>query len=530
MRKKTTTGRWLTRRGFLSVLITATFVALGFHAALPAQAAEPVSLHSGLISGETLDASMDLQAFRGIPYAAPPVGALRWQPPQDVLPWKGVRECVEFGAVAPQPFGLTGLVGDPLPDQDEDCLFLNIWTTQAGRDAKKPVMVWIHGGGFSVGWSNQSAYEGSEFAKRGIVLVTINYRLGPLGFLAHPALSAESDHNSSGNYAMLDQIAALTWIQKNIAAFGGDPGNVTIFGESAGGSIVNALCTSPLAKGLIHKGIAQSPGITDGQYAHLTRPTKYTRSAEEIGESWAARFLNEDSDDLLTTLRRVPAKELIEKASGFSGKVVIDGWFMEGDALDLFAEGKQHDIPLMVGTNADEGTIFLGSYPYETVEAYRKGMEEKFDTNADAILALYPVASDKDIPGAINLLITDGWFLRGATEMLRGMAKASSPAYQYVFTQENSFHPEKGAFHSAEMCYVFNTLHPEAERSDNPKLAKAMIEYWAQFAKTGNPNGAGLPVWPEYKIDSARYLELGEEIKAGSAYRHKWLDVLNSIH
>ena len=251
--KGTTTGCWLMQCGRLLVLATGTFAALWLDQASVAHAVEPVQIHSGLISGEVLDPSTGLDAFRGIPFAAPPVGALRWRPPQDVAPWSGVRECTQFGAVCPQPGGLTGLVGDPLPTQNEDCLVLNDWTTNAGSDTKLPVMMWIHGGGFNLGWSDQSAYEGSEFAKRGVVLVTINYRLGPLGFLAHPALSAESKRKVSGNYGLLDQIAALEWVRKNIAAFGGDINNVTIFGESAGGTSVDALCVSPLAKGLFHR-------------------------------------------------------------------------------------------------------------------------------------------------------------------------------------------------------------------------------------------------------------------------------------
>lgn len=522
--KETTTGRSLTQRGLLPAFVIGAFAALWIDGASVAQAAEPVKIHSGLISGEVLDSSKGLQAFRGIPFAAPPVGDLRWRPPQDVAPWDGVRECVEFGPVAPQSPGLTGLVGDPLPPSDEDCLYLNIWTTKAGTGAKQPVMVWIHGGGFNVGWSNQTAYEGSELAKRGVVIVTINYRLGPLGFFAHPALSAESVRNVSGNYGMLDNVAALEWVQKNIAAFGGDAGNVTIFGESAGGTIVGALCVSPLTKGIVHRAIGQSPGGTD---TYLKKSTENSRSAEDIGKAWASRVVGDDTDDMLAALRAIPADELL--GTGFQAKIAVDGWFMNDLTETAFANGNQNDIPIIMGTNTDEGTIFVNSYPWRTVEAYRNGMKGQFGDEAGEILKLYPVSSDGDILGALNVFIADTWFLRPATGMLRGMDNVSSNAYQYVFTHRSQRTPERGAYHSSEMYYPFNTLHPADAKSENPELAEAIIQYWVQFAKTGNPNVDGLPAWPEYKTDSARYLELGEEIKTGSAYRHEALQILNRI-
>lgn len=520
--EEATTGCWPTQRGFQLAIVMTALAGVSLGGASIAQAAEPVQLHSGLISGELLDASKGLQAFRGIPFAAPPLGDLRWRPPQDVAPWDGVRECVEFGPVAPQSPGLTGLVGDPLPPSDEDCLYLNIWTTKAGTDAKQPVMVWIHGGGFNVGWSNQTAYEGSELAKRGVVIVTINYRLGALGFFAHPALSAESVQNVSGNYGMLDTVAALKWVQRNIAAFGGDDGNVTIFGESAGGTIVAALCVSPMAKGIVHRGIAQSPGGTD---TYLKKSTENSQSAEDIGKAWASRVVGDDTDDVLAALRAIPADKLL--GTGFQAKIAVDGWFMKDLSDNVFANGEQNNFPIIVGTNTDEGTIFVNNYPWRTIEAYRSGMKGQFGDAAGEILKLYPVSSDADILGALNAFIADTWFLRPATGMLRGMDKVSSNAYQYVFTHRSQRTPERGAYHSSEMYYPFNTLHPADEKSENPELAEAIIQYWVQFAKTGDPNVAGLPAWPEYETKSARYLELGDEIKTGSAYRHEAMEILN---
>lgn len=295
--------------------------------------------------------------------------------------------------------------------------------------------------------------------------MTINYRLGPIGFLAHPAVSAESSRAVSGNYGLLDQIAALKRVQKNIAAFGGDAGNVTILGESAGATSVDALCVSPLAKGLFHRAIAQSPGITDGSYAFLKPSSSRASSAEEAGKSWAYRFLEEDSVDGLGTLRGIAAAELVARSDGFRPVVTIDGWFMPDFSENRFAQGKQNAVSLIVGTNTNEGTIFLNSYPYRTVDTYREGMQNRYGDAAQDILKLYPVTSDEDIPAALNAYISDTWSLRGATGMLRGMSAVPDDVFQYVFTHRSQAYPARGAYHSAEMYYVFNTLHPAAKKS-----------------------------------------------------------------
>ncbi len=287
-----------------------------FAAAAPAR---PVRLDSGLIEGELLDAASGLRVFRGVPYAAPPVGDLRWRPPQRVAAWEAVRAAKEFGAICPQPPMLAAMTGETLPRSSEDCLYLNVWTTPPRPMRRLPVMVWIHGGGLSLGWSQQAVYDGAAFASRGVVLVSINYRLGPLGFLSLPELSRESEHGSSGNYGFLDQVAALEWVQRNVAAFGGDPRNVTIFGESAGGTSVHALLTTPRAEGLYHRAIAESPWITESNIAPCVRPRRSAPAPRIKGSSWASKLAARAATPASPRCARIPAAEIIAKsASGLS--------------------------------------------------------------------------------------------------------------------------------------------------------------------------------------------------------------------
>ena len=350
--------------GVLSLLLAR------FAAAAPTA---PVRLDSGLVEGELMDAASGLRVFRGIPYAAPPVGDLRWRPPQRVASWDGVRAAKEFGAICPQPPMLATMTGEALPATSEDCLFLNVWTAAGKADAGLPVMVWIHGGGLSLGWSQQAVYDGAAFASRGVVLVSLNYRLGPLGFLSLPDLSRESDHGASGNYGFLDQVAALEWVQRNVAAFGGDPHNVTIFGESAGGTSVHALLTSPRAAGLYHRAISESAWITENNIADLHRASPFGPSAEDLGLKWAANLAGGDTS--VAALRRVPAADLIAKSGlGFRPVIAIDGWFMPEHGERAFAAGKGAKVPLIAGTNANEGTMFMGGLGFGNVSAYREGI------------------------------------------------------------------------------------------------------------------------------------------------------------
>ena len=503
------------------VALTSAFILV------PLAFAAPLKLDTGAIEGVAVDEDAGLHAFRGIPYAAPPVGDLRWKPPMPASAWEGVRSADAFGTACPQGPGLAQLTGEALPTLSEDCLYLNVWTTAAGTDAKQPVMVWIHGGGLSLGWAHQDLYDGANLAKRGVVLVSINYRLGALGFLAHPLLSAE--RGVSGNYGLLDQIAALKWVQRNIAAFGGDPGNVTIFGESAGGTSVQALLASPHSKGLFHRAIVQSAWLTESNYAALNEGSPVGQSAEERGAAWAgARFPEADT---LEALRAVDMQTMnTAQQAGYDIHVTIDGDFMPAHVLATFAAGKQMDVPVMAGTNTDEGTMFLPALPFNTVPAYEAAMKASMGEHAATVLELYPATDAASLAQAKNQFITDTWFVWGTRNMLAGMANVPSPAWAYHFSRRSLANPMMGAAHAAEIAYAFNNLTgPAADNGTDQALADAMIRYWVQFAATGDPDVDGLPAWPAFEPESDRHLELGDEIAAGSGYRAGPIDKLNAI-
>ena len=492
--------------------------------------AEPVRLDSGLVAGSVDDSAAEdstVRVFRGIPYAAPPVGDLRWKPPQPVAPWQGVRQAVAFSDVCPQGPGLAALTGEALPTLSEDCLYLNVWTPATGADAKLPVMVWIHGGGLTLGWGHQRGYNGANFAKQGVVLVSVNYRLGALGFLAHPLLSAEAE-GKSGNYGLLDQVAALEWVQRNIGAFGGDPGNVTIFGESAGGTSVHALLASPRTTGLFHRAIAQSPWVTDSNYARLDESLPTVASASDIGERWARAHFKEAKTS--AALRALPTEEVnAAQQVGYSVTVTIDGDFMPDHAANIFARGEQQNVPVIAGTNTDEGTIFLEMLPQRTPDAFEKLIRRNFGDHAETILKLYPAKDPASLRTAKNQFITDTWFAQGVRNMLAGMAKVPANGWHYHFSRVSPTMPMLGASHGMEIAYAFGNLPATGAEPEDHTLSDAMTRYWAQFARTGDPNQEGLPEWPRYEPKTDLHLELGDAIKVGSHYRKDAVDKLNAV-
>lgn len=510
------------RRGFFIHLCTALPILLFLFAASAFSLDDPIQTDAGLISGIPHTENESIQVYKGVPFAAPPVGDLRWKAPQAAVQWEGIRACETFGSTAAQGSGRRS------SGMSEDCLYLNIWTPATQSEDKLPVMVWIHGGGFTSGSGSAGWYNGRAFAERGVVLITINYRLGPFGFLAHPLLDQESGKNVSGNYGILDQIAALYWVQRNISAFGGDPDNVTIFGESAGGTSVYILCASPLAKGLFNRAIAESPWITDGAIAPLRKAARTRESVEDTGKRLVEAVMEGKSGDVLPALRAVSTQEILQKAKdGFRFPAAIDGYVLLDHPAQIFARGEQNNVALIAGTNRDEGTMFSRGSNFDSVEDYEKNRRAEYGGFASEILETYPVSSVDDIQGAVAQYITDTWFVHPTRGMVRGWDKISSTAYMYHFTRANPARPEIGATHAAEIRYVFNSSGVTAGDEVDKNLAHAMIAYWVQFAKTGDPNVEGLPDWPAYETKTDQHLVLDEVIAGDSHLRKDACDLLD---
>jgi len=495
-----------------------------------------IRIEPGFVSGATAGENKDVRIFKGIPFAAPPVGELRWKPPQPVKPWEGVRLCADFGPWCPQP---KPFIGHALGKLNEDCLYLNVWTAAKSADEKRPVMVWIHGGGCTTGSGSMAVYDGAELARLGVVAVTINYRLGPFGYLAHPLLSKESPQGVSGNYGHLDQIAALQWVRKNIAAFGGDSGCVTIFGESAGALSVCRLMISPQSKGLFHRAIAQSGGAY-GRNRRLRERSGLMAPMETEGERIAAALGCDKAEDPLAALRAKSADELLaasDPAQGLYGKgirfgPVVDGWTIPQDPGRMFEEGKQHDVPLMVGSNADEGTLFLSQMPVQHVAGYKLMVRSLFRDSAEELLRLFPCESDDQLKAAFSRLTTVTAFVAPARLLAKDMGKKQSPAFLYHFTRVSPALKAvgMGATHSAEIQYVFGTLRPPpAHVEKDREISKAMQACWVRFAKTGNPNGEGLPRWPAYSGATDEYMEFGDEILIGHGLYKEACDLMEKV-
>jgi len=494
---------------------------------------ESLMLDSGPVRGEVREG---ISIFRGIPYAAPPVGNLRWKPPQPVKPWSEVRPCVAFGARAMQPKSLLGReYGLPM---SEDCLYLNIWAPYPRGEMKLPVMLWIHGGGFTTGSGSDPVYDGMALARRGVVAVTLNYRLGPLGFFGHPLLSGESGQRVSGNYGLLDQIEALRWVQRNIHLFGGDPGCVTIFGESAGGSSVTALMASPLARGLFHRAIAES-GFALG-LPGLKKSREGMKAVEKEGIELARKLGCDREKDPLAALRAVDARKLLEASNaavGLLGKGIkyrpaIDGWVLPDNPVKLFHQGRIARVPFMTGTNADEATIFLSRLPVKHVRGYNLAVKALFREHAAAVLALYPVKSDGDILPVMNALITDSVFISPARFAAKTTAAKDGRSYLYHFTRIPPSLKGRGlgAFHSLEIPYVFNSARPYMMKSPvDRKLSDAMGSYWINFARSGDPNGQGLPLWLPYDPSGDCHMEFGDVMAMKKALRKKNCDLFEKI-
>ncbi|HEY3518858.1 MAG TPA: carboxylesterase family protein [Gammaproteobacteria bacterium] len=462
-----------------AVSLTATTSAL---AGIPAE----VTIDSGTLAGTT-GASPEIRVFKGIPFAAPPVDANRWRAPQPVAKWSNVRPATDYAPRCTQGGGRQSATAPPT---SEDCLYLNVWTTAASADDRRPVMVWLYGGGFSGGAGSEPRYAGDGLARKGAVVVTLNYRLGSLGFFAHPELSAEAKPQVSGNYGMLDAVAALQWVQRNIAAFGGDPGNVTVFGESAGANLTGALVASPQAKGLFHRAIAQSGGFMGLAMAR----TGTLARAEGAG----AKALADAGIPSIAAARAKPADEIFAAIRG-SG-LVVDGYLIPEDLSLTFAKGRQNAADLLVGSNKDEGTFFQRQGL--TAEQFKGQARQRFGVLADEFLTTFPAADDAQASVSYLASFSDeaAWAMRKFAEV---QAKQGSSAYVYYFTRVPpalADRPSRGATHVAEIPYMFDNLAPPVPWTDvDRRLADIMSSYWVNFARSGDPNGSGLPSWPAYR-------------------------------
>ena len=495
-----------------------------------------VSVSGGKVAYAS-DSTTAERVFKAIPFAAPPVGQLRWKAPQPVAAWSGVRRSEDFSPACLQgnrPFGKPGsiLYQGELP-QSEDCLYLNVWAGAASTE-KRPVLLLLHGGGFLLGGGSQPNYNGASLAAKGAIVVTMNYRLGPLGFLAHPALSAESPHKVSGNYAVLDAIAALQWVQTNIGAFGGDATHVTLLSESAGSGIASVLLGSPAAKGLFQRVVISSLGSmpTDREAPPLAL-------AEKVGAKYAAELGASDA----AALRALPADKLMA-TPGSIPVPVVDGVIWPDQLDKLFATGAVADVPMLVGWNADEATPYP---PFATdLASYNEAAAKRFGPMADAFKQVYPVSSDSDVKAMGRLPFRDSFFAWQPWATARAHAALKkSPTWLYFFTRRPAYNPgqkfneqdppeQYGAHHSLEQVYFYNNLAksapPRAFNETDQRIADAASSYLIRFAETGNPNQNGLPAWPRFEGAGSQSMEIGDRIAPAAVPFQPALQFFDQFH
>ncbi len=536
----------------------------------PAPPLEPspiVELGNGALQGGWTDETQSVAVYNGIPSAATPILNGRWAPPSDPAGWLTVRDARAFGPEclqlrdgtadfvadlvkghglgwARQTLARTAVANMAPPEQSEDCLYLNVRTANLGGETPQPVMVWLHGGSHRTGSGSTSLYQSDGLPRKGVVLVTINYRLGPFGYLAHPELSRASPHGSSGNYGLLDQIKALEWVRDNIAAFGGDPGNVTIFGESAGGQSVSEIMASPLAGGLYHKAILQS-GVSTYNRIHLSEAVETTRSAESVGEDFLAPLLGAEAMRTgAAELRALPAGDVLARMDDAPDLAAyflpnVDGWVLPRLIGAGIADGTSLKVPVLAGYNADEGTLFYDDLQKPTA-LHQGPFPEAHDDRLALLREIYGPDDGARLVEIYGLGEPDTWD-SGATGMLgddlfgvhtrflgAASAQAGNPSWLYFFSRTPASRRQTlGAFHASEIAFVFDSHHPflKPAKADHD-LTDIMGNYWTNFARTGDPNGPSVPVWPAYSTETDTWLELNHTIAPVAGLRSDKLDIM----
>jgi para-nitrobenzyl esterase len=521
-----------------ALLVTWLSVACAGSDGLPYTAASDIVGVTGGSVAAAAESTATARVFKAIPFAAPPVGALRWSAPAPVAAWAGVRRNDAFSAGCYQgsrPAGLPGsILYQPIAAQSEDCLYLNVWTGAARASEKRPVMLLVHGGGYQLGAGSQGNYSGIGLAQKGAVVVTLNYRLGPLGFLAHPALSAESVDHVSGNYALLDAIAALKWVQSNIATFGGDPANVTLYSESAGSGLSSVLLASPLAANLFHKLVIESLASLPAGAPNTT-----LAQAEAAGTTFATNLGATD----LAALRAKTPQQIMAGSGSYIGPIV-DGVVWPDQLDQLLAQGKIHDVPLLVGWNADEGT----PYPAfaTTLAGYNSTAAARYGAFATQFKAVYPASSDSDVLAMAYQPMRDSFFAWQPWALARAhAAQHKSKTFLYHFTRRPAYYADQkfneqdppanfGAYHSLEQVYFYNNLDRSVPArpydATDQRIADAASSYLVNFARTGNPNGGDLVAWPEFTGASSPALFIGDSIAPAAAPFRPALDFFDAFY
>ena len=532
--------------------------------------APEIAITNGKITGGWTDEAQSIAVYNGLPYAAPPIGARRWAPPEPAENWTNIRDARAFGNECLQHrdgiqefirafiagHGLSRfkqwmaartVAAAPPPKESEDCLYLNVRTGNLNGNGKQPVMVWIHGGSHQTGAGSDEFYQANGLVEKGVILVTINYRLGPFGYLAHPALTEDSAPKSSGNYGLLDQIKALEWVRDNIANFGGDPSNVTIFGESAGAQSVSELMASPLADGLYHKAILQSGSSTYNRI-HLSTSIETTRSAESIGVEFVEPLIDENAPGMgAATLRNIPAEDILARIPEFAELNSyflpnVDGWVLPKMIGQRIRDGEYPDVPILAGYNADEGTLFYDPASGKPTVLYQGPFPDDHIERLATLANIYGPGDGARMIELYGISSEDTWD-KGATDMLgddifgvhmRYLAKANAnkaqPTWLYFFSRTPASPKQTlGAFHASELAFVFDSHNPFLEANDDDfALTAKMTGYWSNFAKTGNPNGTDLPAWPPYLAASDQWLHLAHTIETLSGVRKGKLDIMEA--